>query len=68
MKKIIILGSTGSIGQRALDVCRDFSDRLVVVGLSTYRNVALLEKQVNEFHPECVAIADESLSAEAYRA
>lgn len=67
MKKIIILGSTGSIGRRCLDVCRDFADRLAVVGLSTHRNVPLLEKQIEEFHPEGVAIADETLAEEAQR-
>ena len=50
MKKIAVLGSTGSIGTQTLDIVRANPD-LKVVGLSAGRNVELMEKQVREFMP-----------------
>lgn len=58
MKRLVILGSTGSIGRRALDVVRDFSHKLKVVGLATQRNIELLEKQIAEFGPQWVAVTE----------
>lgn len=60
MKNIAILGSTGSIGISALEVIRHFPEHFKVVALSTNSNIKLLEKQIKEFHPEFVCIADES--------
>ncbi len=57
-KRIAVLGSTGSIGQQALDVCR--SSNYEVVLLSANRNIQLLEKQAREFIPRYVVINDES--------
>ena len=51
MKKIVILGSTGSIGCQTLDVVRAFPDAFDVVGLAAGANVDLLGRQVKEFHP-----------------
>jgi 1-deoxy-D-xylulose-5-phosphate reductoisomerase len=51
VKRIAILGSTGSIGQQALDVIRAFPDELEVVALAAGRNVELLQRQISEFHP-----------------
>lgn len=62
MKRLVILGSTGSIGRRALDLVRDFSDRLKICGLSTHQNIELLEKQLLEFKPEVVAISGARLT------
>ena len=60
MKKCLsILGSTGSIGCQTLDVCRENDIR--VVGLSAGNNIDLLEKQVREFKPMYVCIANENL-------
>ncbi len=59
MKEITILGSTGSIGQNTLEVVSQLHDQFRVVGLSTRRNIELLRKQVDKFHPRWVAIADE---------
>jgi len=59
MKRIIILGSTGSIGQQTLDVLRRFRDRAQVVGLAGGRNTTLLEKQIAEFGPEMACSAAE---------
>jgi len=52
MKKIAILGSTGSIGQQALNVIRVHNTRFRVVGLAGGKNLKLLEKQIKEFQPE----------------
>ena len=55
MKKVAILGSTGSIGTQTLDVVRANAD-LEVVGLAAGSNVEMLEKQIREFHPKLVAV------------
>ncbi len=52
VKKIAVLGSTGSIGQQALDVIRALNTRFQVIGLAGGRNLKLLEKQIREFEPE----------------
>ena len=58
MKKIAILGSTGSIGTQTLDVVRANGD-LEVVGISAGSNITLLEQQIREFHPEIVCVWEE---------
>ena len=58
MKKIAILGSTGSIGTQTLDVVRANKD-IQVLGISAGRNVLKLEEQVREFQPRLVAVWDE---------
>jgi 1-deoxy-D-xylulose-5-phosphate reductoisomerase len=57
-KRIVILGSTGSIGRQALEIIRMHSDRYEVVGLSAYSNIDLLELQIKEFDPLCIAVSD----------
>ena len=64
MKRIVILGSTGSIGRNALDVISRHSDRFCVVGLAAGSNINLLEEQMRAFSPEIVAIGDERAAAE----
>ncbi len=66
MKKIFILGSTGSIGTNTLDVVRKFSDKFKIVGITTNTNIQLLQKQIEEFHPQTVVIGDENL-AKSYK-
>ena len=63
-KKILLLGSTGSIGTRTLDVVRDFSESLSICGLSTYGRGDLLARQVEEFHPVAINVSDPSKAAE----
>lgn len=58
MKKIAILGSTGSIGTQTLDIVRG-NDDLEVVAISAGSNIELLEKQAREFKPELIAVYDE---------
>lgn len=59
MKKIAILGSTGSIGTQTLDVVRANGD-IEVLGISAGRNIRKLEEQVREFSPRLVAVWDEN--------
>lgn len=59
MKKISILGSTGSIGTQTLDIVRINND-VEVVALSAHKNIDLLEKQIREFKPKVVAIWEEA--------
>lgn len=58
MKKIAILGSTGSIGTQTLEIVRDNPD-LEVVGLAAGANIDLFEKQVREFRPKLVSLQSE---------
>lgn len=60
MKKICILGSTGSVGRQTLDVCRWFPERLSVTALASKGNWQLLAEQAREFKPRLVALADQS--------
>ncbi len=59
MKKLSILGSTGSVGTQALDVVRAFPEKFEVVALAAGRNVDLLVEQIREFRPRYVSIASE---------
>ncbi len=63
MKKISILGSTGSIGTQTLDIVRINKD-IKVVGLSANSNVDLLLKQIEEFEPELVCVFREDKACE----
>lgn len=59
MKKIAILGSTGSIGTQTLEIVRENPD-LQVVGLAAGANIDLLERQVREFQPGLVSLESEA--------
>ncbi len=60
MKKISILGSTGSIGTQALDVIAHNQDKFKVTALSCAKSLPLLCRQIEEFSPEAVAVRDEA--------
>lgn len=60
IKKLSILGSTGSIGTNTLDVVRRFKERFQVVSLAAGRNIKLLASQVREFSPSFVCVPGES--------
>lgn len=64
MKKIAILGSTGSIGTQTLDVVREHSDELQVVALAVGSNKERLKEQIKEFHPKLVSLSDEKKAQE----
>ena len=63
MKKIAILGSTGSIGRQTLDVAREQKD-IEVVALCARRSVDLMEKQIREFRPKRAVMWDEDAAAD----
>ncbi|MCX7817382.1 MAG: 1-deoxy-D-xylulose-5-phosphate reductoisomerase [Syntrophales bacterium] len=62
MKKIAILGSTGSIGVNTLNVIKAHPDRFKVVALAAGRNVEVLREQIAVFKPQVVAVADERVA------
>jgi len=66
MKKIAILGSTGSIGTSTLAVAEQFPDRFKVVAIAGGNNSKLLESQIRKFKPSLAAIAD-AKAAESLR-
>ncbi len=57
-KKVVILGATGSIGVNTLKVIERFPERFEVLGLTAYRNVALLAEQAKRFHPKRITVGD----------
>ncbi len=63
MKKIAILGSTGSIGTQTLEVVRNNGD-IEVVALAAGNNIRLLEEQIREFHPHLAAVWTEEKAKE----
>lgn len=63
-KRVVILGSTGSIGTSALKVARDIPERMEVVALAAHSSVGKLAEQVREFGVRHVCIFDESKVAE----
>jgi len=67
MKKIVILGSTGSIGTNTLDIIAKFPDKFRAIGLTAGTNGDKLEEQVRTFSPAVVAMSDEA-AAERLRA
>ena len=67
MKKIVILGSTGSIGTQTLDIVRGNKDRLRVTAVAAGHNAKMLEAQIREFDPEVAVLYDEK-AAETLKA
>jgi 1-deoxy-D-xylulose-5-phosphate reductoisomerase len=67
VKRVAILGSTGSIGVQALDVVSRFPERFDVVSLAAGKNFARLAEQIRRFHPRLVSVADEGSARELRR-
>ena len=63
MKKIAILGSTGSIGTQTLEVVRENGD-IEVLAVAAGNNITLLEQQIREFHPKLAAVWSEEKASE----
>ena len=63
MKKIGILGSTGSIGTQTLEIVREHKD-IEVVALSAGSNIAKLEEQIREFNPKAAVVYDDKRAKE----
>src|SRR5947207_12270590 len=66
MKRIAILGSTGSIGNSTLKICESYPDRFSVVALAAGKNVDAAFVQCQRWHPKVVSVAAES-DADALR-
>lgn len=66
MKSVIILGSTGSIGKNTLSLIAKDRENFKVKGLSTFGNVKLLDKQIKQFRPQFVAVADKKACSRIY--
>ncbi|KUK56391.1 MAG: 1-deoxy-D-xylulose 5-phosphate reductoisomerase [Atribacteria bacterium 34_128] len=61
-KKIVILGSTGSIGQQTLGVIKQYSNEFEVVGLSGWENTKLLQEQISFYKPKIVVVKNEVIA------
>ena len=64
MKRISILGSTGSIGTQTLEIVAQYPEAFQVVGMAAGSNLSLLVEQIQQFQPEIVAIRDEAKLSE----
>ena len=64
LRRLSILGSTGSIGRNALRVVQQFPERFRVAALAAGRNVKLLAEQIRDFGPEAAAVFDEAAAGE----
>lgn len=64
MKKIAILGSTGSIGKSTLEIVAARPEQFEVVGLSAATNIDVLEVQIQQFHPKAVAVLNKAKAQE----
>lgn len=63
-KRVVILGSTGSVGSNALKIIADNPDRFDVVGLACGYQVEKLKEQIRIFHPEAISVGSESVVAQ----
>ncbi len=63
MKRLVILGSTGSIGTQSLDIAREYKGEFEIVALAAGRNHKLMEEQIREFSPRYAVMWDESAAA-----
>jgi len=67
MKRLAILGSTGSIGVNTLDIVRQFPERFEVISLSAGLNTKLLKQQILEFRPKLVSVLNKELASSLRR-
>ena len=67
MKKVLLLGSTGSIGVNSLNVIREYPDFFSVSVLTANNNIDILKKQIEEFHPQTVVVVDKEKAEELKR-
>lgn len=64
MRRILVLGSTGSIGVNTLNVIREYPDLFKIEGLSGNSNIPLLKDQIEEFHPSFAVVSNEGRASE----
>ena len=62
MKRLAVLGSTGSIGVNTLDIAGTFGNEFTVVALSAGTNIRLLREQIERFEPKVVSVLNEDLA------
>ena len=67
MKNISVLGSTGSIGRQTLEVAAANPEKLKIRVLAAHRNVALMLRQIKDFHPDLAVLTDKEAAAELQR-
>lgn len=63
MRRITVLGATGSIGTQTLEVVRAYQGEFQITALAAGRNITLLEQQIREFHPAYAVVWDEADAA-----
>ena len=63
MKKIAVLGSTGSIGQSTLSICESHPDRFHPIALAAGSNLDVIFAQCQRWRPELISLATEPLAA-----
>ncbi|MBN2428982.1 MAG: 1-deoxy-D-xylulose-5-phosphate reductoisomerase [Deltaproteobacteria bacterium] len=68
MKKLAILGSTGSIGSSALEIIAAQADKFQVLALTGHRNISLLEAQIRRFKPRLAAVPEEKAAVRLQKA
>ena len=61
-KKIIILGSTGSIGTQALEIIEKYPQKFKLIGLTANQNISLLKKQIKKYKPSIIGIPDPQIA------
>ena len=64
MKRVVLLGSTGSIGTSTCKVAEDLPDDIELVGLAAGRNISLLREQVEKFKPRCICVTEQAAAKE----
>ena len=64
MKRIAVLGSTGSIGTQTMDIVRANSEELEVKVIAAGSNIVMLEEQIREFNPKIAVVYDEKKAEE----
>ncbi len=67
MKRLSVVGSTGSVGKKVLEVVRRFPDEFEIVGLGAGKNVEVLAEQIREFKPAVVSVESDDVSRELQR-
>ena len=64
MKKVVLLGCTGSVGTSTCKVAEDLPDKIQLIGMAAGRNANLLQKQVKQFNPQAISLSDPDTAAE----
>lgn len=63
VKRLVVIGSTGALGTKTLEVVREFPDKFTIIGLGARQNVKRLAEQVKEFHPKYALLTENNMSS-----